>query len=76
VIAVISIAITWNTNVFRIITLASQAFALFYLVQSCVAVAVAYQKRDLKNRMGHIALYVAVALLCLCVVLFGIPSGS
>lgn len=75
-IAVVSIAITWNTNVFRIITLASQAFALFYLVQACVSLSIAYEKRDLANRTGYIALFFAVALFCLCVVVFGIPSGS
>jgi hypothetical protein len=75
-IAVISIAIIWNTNVFRIIALASQAFALFYFVQSCVAVSIALEKRDLKRRAGHIALFTVVALFCLSVVLFGIPSGG
>jgi len=75
-IAVIAIAIVWNTDVFRIITLASQAFAVFYLVQSGVAISIAVEKRDLRNRTGYISLFVAVALLCLCVVLFGLPSGG
>lgn len=75
-IAVVSIAITWSTNVFGIITLASQAFALFYLVQVCVALSVAYERRDLRNRAGYMALFLAVALFCLCVVFFGIPSGG
>jgi hypothetical protein len=75
-IAIVSIAITWNADVFRIIALASQAFALFYFVQSCVALSVAYQKRDIGNRPGRLVLLAVAALLCLCVVLFGIPSGS
>jgi len=75
-IALIAIGITWNADVFRIITLASQAFALFYLVQACVALAVAYDNRNLANRTGLMALFAAVALFCLGVVLFGIPSGS
>jgi len=75
-IAVVSIAITWNADVFRIITLASQAFALFYLVQCCVALSIAQQKRDLENRTARMALFAAVALFCLCVTLFGIPSGG
>ncbi|MGI9507966.1 MAG: hypothetical protein ACR2QJ_01290 [Geminicoccaceae bacterium] len=75
-IAVVSIAIIWNTDVFRIITLASQAFALFYLVQCCVALSIAHEKRDLENRTGHMALFSAVAVFCLCVTLFGIPSGG
>lgn len=74
-IALISIAITWNADVFRIIALASQAFALYYFAQSCVALSVAYQERGIKNRMAHMFLFAAVALLCLAVVLFGVPSG-
>jgi len=75
-IAIVSIAIIWSTDVFRIITLASQAFALFYLVQACVALSIAVEKRDLKHRAGRIALFGAVAVFCLCVVMFGIPSGG
>jgi len=75
-IAIVAIAITWNTDVFRIITLASQAFAVFYLVQSCVALSIAYDKRDLEKRWRHIGVYFAAALLCLSVVLFGMPAGS
>jgi len=74
-IATVAVAITWSTDVFRIVTLASQAFALFYLVQSCVALSVAYERLDLPNRTAHMALFTGVALFCLCVVLFGVPSG-
>lgn len=75
-IALVAIAIIWSSNVFEIITLASRAFALFYLVQTCVALSVAWEKRNLANRSGHIALFTVVALFCLAVVLFGIPSGG
>jgi len=75
-IALVSIAIIWSTDVFRIITLASQAFALFYLVQACVALSIAIEMRDLRNRTGHIVLFAAVAVFCFCVVMFGIPSGG
>jgi hypothetical protein len=75
-IALVAIGITWNTDVFRIITLASQAFALFYLVQACVALVVAFEMRDLANRTRLMVLFAAVALFCLGVVVFGIPSGS
>jgi len=75
-IALVAITITWSADLFRIITLASQAFALFYLVQSCVALSVAYGERELPNRMARMVLFAGVALFCLCVVLFGIPSGG
>jgi len=76
VIALSAIIITWSTDVFRIITLASQAFAIFYLVQSAVAFSVAFEKRDLANRTGLMCLFAGAAVFCLCVVLFGIPSGN
>ncbi|MFV0298770.1 MAG: hypothetical protein ACK5JT_21920 [Hyphomicrobiaceae bacterium] len=75
-IALVAISVTWHADVFRIITLASQAFALFYLVQTCVALTIAYQKTDLPNRQRHLVLFSIAALFCLCVVLFGIPSGA
>jgi hypothetical protein len=75
-IAVVSIAIIWNTDVFRIIALASQAFALFYFVQSCVALSIAWEQRTRERRTGHLALFSFTALFCLCVVIFGIPSGG
>ncbi|MEM9590499.1 MAG: hypothetical protein AAF967_04065 [Pseudomonadota bacterium] len=75
-IALVAIAITWSADVFRIITFASQAFAMFYMVQSCVALSVAYGNPAIPNRGPRMILFASVALFCLCVVLFGIPSGG
>ncbi len=75
-IAIVAITITWSTDVFQVITLASQAFGLFYMVQCCVALSVAHQTRDLKHRTAHLALYLGAALFCLCIVLFGIPASG
>jgi len=75
-IAMIAISIIWSTNTFEIITLASRAFALFYLVQTCVALSVAWEKRDVENRTGNMVLFLVGASLCLCIVLFGIPSAG
>lgn len=75
-IAVIAIAITWNTNVFRLITLASQAFAFFYFVQCCVAFSLAWADRDGERRGGRLVLFATVAAFCLGVTLLGIPAGA
>ncbi len=75
-IALTSICVTWNTNVFSIITLASQAFALFYFVQSSVAFLIARNIKDLENRTRKMTIFVLVALFCLSIVLFGVPSGG
>ena len=68
--------ITWKTNVLSIITLASQAFALFYFLQCAVAFSITYDDIEIENRSGRLALFAAVGLLCLCITLFGIPSGG
>lgn len=75
-IATIAIAIIWSTQVFQIITLASRAFALFYLVQTCVALSVAWGQKDRRHRAVRLSLFAFAALFCLAIVLFGIPSGS
>ena len=75
-IAMIAISIIWSTDVFEIIALASRAFALFYLVQTFVALSVAWERRDVENRASHIALFFIGASFCLCIVLFGIPSAG
>ena len=67
---------TVGIDVMRIITLASQAFALFYFVQCCVAFSIAYENPDIGNRTGCMALFAVVGAFCLCVTLFGIPSGG
>ncbi|MGR3662625.1 MAG: hypothetical protein ACU0CA_15800, partial [Paracoccaceae bacterium] len=75
-IAIVAIAVTWNTDVFSIITLASQAFALFYFVQCCVAFSIAYENKNLENRQRRMAFFAFVAIICFCVTIFGIPSGG
>jgi hypothetical protein len=75
-IALVSIAIIWNTDVFSIITLASQAFALFYFVQCCVAFLIAQQDKSLPKRTFRMGLFAALAVFCLSIVLFGVPAGA
>ncbi len=75
-IALVSIAIIWNTDVFSIITLASQAFAMFYLVQCIVAFLIARENTALPKRKRHMALYAVMAAFCLSIVMFGVPAGA
>lgn len=49
---------------------------LSHLVLACVALSVAHGSRELPNRRRNMALFAAVALFCLAVLLFGIPSAS
>ena len=73
VIAVIGIALTWTLDVFAVITLASRAFALFYLLQCLVAAGVALKSPDVRQRGLDAAGFLALAAMALAVVLFGIP---
>jgi hypothetical protein len=68
-IMLVTVMITWETNVNQIIAYASRAFALYYTLQCVVALLVA-------RKMGHSSIrFAAVALVCLAVFVFGVPTG-
>ncbi|QDU57650.1 hypothetical protein [Aeoliella mucimassa] len=74
IIMAITIALTWATDVNRIIAYASRAFALYYLLQCVVAVVVAWQQSDLPKRKTYLAGFSTVGVLCLLVFAFGLPA--
>jgi hypothetical protein len=70
-IMLVTIAVTWQTNVNQVIAYASRAFALYYTLQCVVALLVA-------RKMGrsHLGLgFAALAFICLAVFALGVPSG-
>lgn len=71
-ITLVTVLLTWATNVNEIIAYASRAFALFYFIQSLVAAILAYQKKVL----WHSVFFTLIALICFSVFMFGIPSGG
>ncbi len=73
-ILVITLAITWETDVNQIIAYASRAFALYYFLQGVVAVVMAYKLRELPHRRARLAGYFAVSLTCLLVFVLGLPA--
>lgn len=74
-ILLVTVAITWATNVNAIIAYASRAFALYYTFQCLVAVVVAWQRPDLPRRTLRIAGFAGVGIACLAVFILGIPSA-
>lgn len=44
-IAILAIMLTWSSNIFEIISLASRAFAVYYCTQTIEAIYVSYKKR-------------------------------
>lgn len=71
----VTIFLTWATDVNAIIAYASRAFALFYTLQSAVAAIVAFQATSIEKNTQKAGGYSIIALLCLMVFLFGVPSA-
>ena len=70
----VTLALTWQTDVYGIIAYASRAFALFYMLQCVVAFVVAWQLRDLKGRPLRLAGFALLSIACLLVFALGVPS--
>ncbi|MEI2387161.1 hypothetical protein [Breoghania sp. JC706] len=68
-IAVIAAIITWETDIYSLITLASRCFALFYALQCLIACFSAVRRHE----PWHAAGYGLLALTCAAVVAFGAP---
>ncbi|MCP4292046.1 MAG: hypothetical protein GY780_09480 [bacterium] len=73
-ILLVTVMLTWETNVNGIITYASRAFALFYMLQCVVALLVAWQTKDLPRRPIRLAGFAILATICLLVFALGLPS--
>ena len=69
-IAIVAALVTWETNVFTLIALASRCFALYYALQ-CLVAALSAGRRGRSVRAGGFA---ALALICAAIVVFGTPA--
>ncbi|GMR06792.1 MAG: hypothetical protein BMS9Abin25_1416 [Gammaproteobacteria bacterium] len=74
-ILLVTITLTWATDVNSIIVYASRAFALFYMFQCIVAFLVAWQHRDLSHRSLRLVNFSFLTVICFLVFALGIPSG-
>ena len=73
-IMLVTVVLTWETNVNGIITYASRAFALFYMLQCVVAFLVALKSRDVRRRGVRLATFAFLAIVCMLVFALGLPS--
>lgn len=71
---IVTIFLTWATDVNAIIAYASRAFALFYTLQSATAAIVAYQTKTLAKRHSKILFFSTISILCLLLFLLGLPA--
>lgn len=69
-IAGVSAIVTWETDVFSLITLASRSFALYYALQCLVALLSARER----GANGRVAGYALLLVLCAAIVIFGTPA--
>lgn len=75
-IAAAGCALIWSVDVFRVIQLASSAFALFYAMQAGLAVLVAAKTKDVSWRAPRMAGFAALALIALAAAVLGIPAET
>jgi hypothetical protein len=73
-ILLVTVVLTWETDVNGIIAYASRAFALFYMLQCIVAFLVAWQREEAPGRLGRCLLFASLAVVCLAVFALGLPS--
>ncbi|MEP1382927.1 MAG: hypothetical protein ABJK64_03950 [Paraglaciecola sp.] len=71
---VITVILTWATDVNTIIAYASRAFALFYTLQAATAAIVAFQAKTAKNRLFKMAFFSLISGICMMVFLLGLPA--
>ncbi|MFW5489099.1 MAG: hypothetical protein ACNI3A_11900 [Desulfovibrio sp.] len=74
-VSVAAIVITWLTDVYQIISYASRAFALFYVLQCAVAVLILRKTAPYPSSWPRAVLFGLLGLICLGVTIFGIPAG-
>ncbi len=75
VVAGSGVILVWTTNIFEIITLASRAFAVYYLAQTIVALWVAQGLPERGRRIAYRALFGLTAAMLMGVVVFAVPVG-
>ncbi len=68
-IAVVAGIVTWQTDVYSLITFASRCFAVYYALQ-CMVAALSAARRGSKARAASFA---ALTLVCTAIVVFGTP---
>ncbi len=73
-ILLVTVTLTWETNVNGIIAYASRAFALFYTLQCAVAFLVAWESRDLPRRSLRLVSFAVLSIACSLVFALGLPS--
>jgi hypothetical protein len=67
--ALVAIAITWSANIYEIITDATRAFVLYYVLQSVQATLAAHRR----GQRGRMVVYLCGTVLAIVIVIFATP---
>ncbi len=70
----VTIGLTWGSNVNQIIAYASRAFAIYYALQCAVALALTWRDHTIAHRLVRLPFFLMITLVCLGVAVFGLPS--
>ncbi len=73
-ILVITVVLTWQTDVNSIISYASRAFALYYALQCGVATVMAWEQSRAARSLVRVVGYAFLTLICLTVLILGLPA--
>lgn len=72
-ITILAISLTWLTNIYSILTLASKAFAVYYAMQILLTIVYLKQQKQIKNSLIKIIGYTILLLLMILIITLGIP---
>lgn len=72
IICIIAIILTWETNTFQIITLASRAFAFYYAIQALEAIMITHHKYKGVSSILQLSIFTTIFIIMVCVALFGV----
>jgi hypothetical protein len=76
-VSLFAIMLVWTVDLLEIISFASRAFALYYLLQCVVAIIASYHHYENKARFlycAHCARFATVASILTVIVIFAIPA--
>ena len=74
VVSVFAIILVWVADLLEIISVASRAFALYYLLQCVVAIIASYHHFGSKSYRLHTARFATVAGILVFIVIFAMPA--
>lgn len=73
VITSIGVLLTWATNIYSIISIASKAFALYYAFQIGITICILIKQKNKTKLIFQVFMYTSLLILMLLVVFLGIP---